>query len=215
MKFLTSMLAAVLVVLVTGCAGVPMKMTEESFTSIESIGMETEVTWNEQSPEYYSAGTNLGHALGGIASMAIADSAASTKEEILAEKMQESGISLAEIARQEFDLQLSASQDLHTKLTNNADAQTRFEVSIVRWGLRAKSAFSAKLKPVFVVSVNLLDSEGNSLWRIISQVTEFNGDTSAHNFGEYLENPQLLEDAFTQAIQITMNKVGQKLVVSN
>lgn len=197
-----------------GCASVPSSLTQTSYDSIGSIGVDRAPEWNLEGAEYYSAATNLGHALGGITSIAIANSGAETNEEILALTMQEHDISLSKIALDEFIRQLNSSSDLKPKLTNSSDADATFKVAVFRWGLRAKSPFSAKIKPVVGVRIRLVDDEGTILWQMMQQVTEMNGDVEGYKFGEFLENPEILRAEFTKAIQIAMNRMGSNLVVS-
>ena len=72
------------------------------------------------------------------------------------------------------------------------------------YGFGQPQGLSSQLKPLLGVVGELVAPDGSVLWKKYDYVTNVNGKTPSHTLEEYLNDPELIREAFITASQIVV-----------
>lgn len=184
--------------LVIGCA------TQLSITNRESIRT-VSINKNIKIPDeiyYYGLGHGVGGALSGLIGQAIADVAAQGTKAQIKTAMQEGHIDLAQIVREQFETELVAARIFPSIIPEGGDAEVRLEIGMFGFAQIFGDILSNQMKPMLTINGSLVRTDGTIIWKKSSYVINATKQTPSHTLEEYLQNPQLMREAFTVAAKI-------------
>lgn len=188
-----------------GFASAQGSLSSAVLSGVDSISAKTEVVWDAKNPvvnknfdtsENYST-RSLNYRQG--------------KRE-LASHVAQANIEIDQIVKDKFAAMLASNPALGSKLTSSASADAHFKVSVAQWGLRSDSrVVQDDVKPVVALRVDLVDSNGESLWHDYQKVNQYNAETTAQNLDRLLNDADSLQVAFNQAVNVAIEKIAQDI----
>ncbi|MFT3922029.1 MAG: hypothetical protein QM778_05810 [Myxococcales bacterium] len=183
-----------------------VRLTRDQRSTLRSVSVRTEVKM--PAGMFYSGQKDalvqgmLGPVVGGVVGSKIADKA----ETALLRVMHESGIDVGQLAREQFQSALDGSRLFAAVTSESSDAE--FVLTVNLYGLAQKGAFASELRPMLNITGTLVRPDGTVLWKDSAYVTNMSGETHGSTLKEYLEDPERLRQAFTDA----SNLVARDLV---
>jgi len=118
--------------------------------------------------------------------------------------MFQSGIDIPQIVRGEFEQQLK-NANLFSTIQPDAGDYPELKLSIKVYGFVHIHGLSRQLKPMLGVEGKLVTPDGSVLWKKYDYVTNLNGETPSHTGEEYINDPELIREAFNTASQIVVS----------
>jgi hypothetical protein len=177
----------------TACvSSVPLK--PEKKASIQSISIRNHVQMPDvmfyRGPEY---------ALGafGVTGQFASNLIEMKNHEIIKYLMDKTDINVAQIVREHFANEIEANMIFNSIVSEGGDAE--FALSVQIYGFAYE--LSSKLKPMLGV-IGSLTQDDTVLWKKYAYVTNFNETTPPNTIKQFVNNPELIREAFETAAQI-------------
>jgi hypothetical protein len=181
----------------SGCVS-QKPLTKKDKESIRSVSINKEVKMPDDFL-YMGPAQAWGAAGGLIGAVAGKSDERSAKAQIIA-VMQEKQIDLKQISREQLEAELLRANVFPSVLSEGGDTEIKLEVRL--WGFVQKNSFSAQLKPTLGITASLVNLNGTVFWQKYDYITAFNDQTPEHTIEEYLQNPQLIHEAFNTSAKI-------------
>lgn len=232
MKIMKGILLLCMVALFSGCAST-RSMSPHDRLAINTLYVNNNVTlpekmlyWDRTSSMAVGIAAGLGAAAGGGKSayrqgaytgtgvavgFAVGELLAQGPSQTIVQRMKESGISVGDIVRHELmaAMRANAKMDM-AESPESADAVMTVKVNV--YGFNQTQGFSSLLYPTLNVSVSIADHTGREVWKQHDFITPLNKrNTVAHTFEEYVGNPALLKEAFTEASKVVAEWLVEKI----
>lgn len=209
-SWITASVLTLAVVVSFGCAGLSkVEMSAADRAQTKTI----KVRADDRLPEdmYFhgraqSLSMGLGGALGGIAGMAMAGD---PKTQIAA-TMKGNNINLPTILQSEFAKALQSQRDFQA-VDEKSPADAEMVLIVNLYGLGQSDGFSG-LYPMINVSASLRRPDGTVIWQRTDYVTPRNKENSEqHEFGEFIERPELLRERWSHVSGIVSRMLVREL----
>lgn len=212
MHFQTSIrfLFLVLCGILTGCAGVPsVTMSAADRAQIKTVSMKTPATLPEDM--FFHGRAQSFAAVGGAIGSAMAQSAPNEPKQAILQLLSQHNISVQDILKTEFSNALESQGGL--KLQRGEEpANADMSLVINVYGFGQTQGFSALLHPMINVSAVLKKPDGSVAWQKTDFVTPLNdANKPGYEFAEYVQNPELLRQAFTNVSRIVSQMLVKEL----
>lgn len=123
------------------------------------------------------------------------------RAEETAQRMQQAQIDLGVMAREEFE---GALRRAGIGLAGDPTSPSAvFHLDVQQLGLQPGNPYGTSVQPLVDVHATLVDASGRTLWRDRGLVqAAFWTDTPAHEYDEFVANPELLREAFRVAFRL-------------
>ncbi len=190
-----------LALLFGGCTG---SLSDKQRAQLSCVSLDPNV--NIQEFVYSGGQSQAAFLLGGIVGTAIGRAAGmerTEKDEIL-DVMREHKIDIKQIMVAEFEKELAAKPKFPPRVAAGGDARFRFKMTC----MLAQKAFSKKMAPEFYLWGWLDTQDGGTLWKGSTWV---NQHIQGHTHAEYVQNPELLREVYTQACAMLAKKLAKGL----
>lgn len=183
-------------VLLSGCVSsqrITPDHKEKLNVSIVQVNQEVE---KPDSMYYMGPGSAFGAMFGAIggALTAAANLSPADKLRLYAE---ENNIHIEKIVREEVIKEFYENGGFQFSSADNHHYQLK--ISIPMYGFSIPNGFSSKLTPVLNIKCELFDIEGERIWASKKDVSIINGPTELYKKDEFIENPNLIEEAWRAA----------------
>ena len=196
--------------LLTGCASsVPLtKPVRESIRSV-SINKQVKVA---DTMSYVGPEAGLG-ALFGLIGYGVAAALARGPKAQLTAAMQAGQIDLAQIVREQFETELVGAGIFPAIVSEPGDGEIKLEVRSFGFAQSFASPDDPldRLKPVLLVEGSLSRTDGTILSKKDEGVGNRTKQSPGHTLEEYVQNPQLMREAFTVAAKIVAGGLVRNL----
>ncbi len=193
---------------IVGCvASKPLSRTDRS--AIKAVSILEEVMMPERM-YYQGLRENILGVTLGVFGALMAESGRKDAEGIIEFALEKADIDIAKIVRREFEQELKNS-NLFQSIVPNDGTSAVFQLNIKIYGFAQPHGLSKQLKPMLGIEGILTKSDGKSLWKKYEYITNLNSKTPSYTYGEYLENPELMRDAFNTASTIIIGKLIEDL----
>lgn len=194
-------LSLLVLFLLIGCVShVPLTKRDRSL--IQSVSINEDIAKPGDIYYYGSKEVWLFATMGAIPGTVAGTQTVKGPKSMLKNVMEKDQIDIAQIVGEQFTNELKKSNLFNSIVHEKADAE--FKLSVLGYGLEVKAGgFSRKLRPVLTVKGSLAKPDGSILWEKQRGVFA-KGGTPSHTLEEYLENSELLREAFTIAAQIVV-----------
>jgi hypothetical protein len=191
-----------------GCAA-STPLTKQARESIKSVTINRDVVM-PKGMTYIGQSQAVSATLLGPLGAGIAAAAAQGPAAQLIIAMQESGIDVREIVREQLSAGLKAGGLF--PLLNSDPADADFKLEIRQYGF-VHAPFSTALRPILGVNAKLVRPDGTVVWEKYDQVWTANGETPARQLAEYLDTPPRIQDALSVAAKLVVGTFVKDLGV--
>lgn len=202
MQRLSAVSLVAIALALAGCVGAPkVGMSTDARERTKSIRIVSSV----QMPSemfFHGKAQSCAMAMGGGALAAACPKSPKEPTDQILETMNTNNISLPDIIRTEFQKAVT-SRGLFAVAENDQAADAELVLAVNVYGLSQTQGFSSLLYPLLNVSATLRKSDGTVAWQNTDFVTALNSaNTGGHEFQQYLQQPELLRETWTNAAQI-------------
>ena len=176
----------------SACAG-SVPLTAKNRASIQSISVSEQVTMPDvmfyRGPEY---------ALGAL--KVPVEYVEKSIGEVIQRLMREHKIDVAQMVRDQLIKELEDHRLFNSIVAEGGDAEVK--LAIVTYGFAYE--MSSRLKPMLGVEGTLITSNDTVIWKKYGYVTNLSKETPSNTLGQFIDNPQLMREAFAAATQIVV-----------
>jgi len=203
MKLLSAASLVAIALALTGCVGAPKvgmsadaRERTKSIRIVSSVQMPSEMFFHGKAQSCAMAMS------GGALGAAVCPKSSKEPPDQILEAMNTNNISLPDIIRTEFQKAVT-SRGVFAMAENDQAADADLVLAVNVYGLGQTQGFSSLLYPVLNVSATLRKSDGTVAWQNTDFVTPQNSaNTGGHEFQQYLQQPELLRETWTNVAQI-------------
>ena len=142
----------------------------------------------------------------GLFGILVAESGIKETSGIIKYVMNKFDIDIAQIVRGEFEQQLR-NTNLFSMIQTDRGNCPELKLTIKVYGFGQPQGLSSQLKPLLGVAGELASPDGSVLWKKYDYVSNLNRKTPSHTLEEYLNDPELIREAFNTASQIVVSSL--------
>lgn len=187
---------------VSGCAP-SITLKKDTILSNQSVSISKNVSLPE-TMFYQGLKESILVGTFGLLGVWAAESGRKSTSDIIKYVMNKSNINMSQIVRGEFEQQLKNS-NLFSTIQPDGGNYPEFKLSIKMYGFAQPHGLSSQLKPMLGVVGELVNSDRSVLWKKYNYITNLNSKTPSHTLEEYLNDPELIREAFNNASQIMVS----------
>jgi len=193
-------LSVVLVsVVITACGPAKIPLSAESAQSLRTVAISSDVEIPEQL--FFHGKTQSITSNFGLIGSLIGDSAKETSQTALKEAMDKRNVSVPSIVRSAFRNEM-AKHTPYKPLKNGAKSDANLVLTVDSYGFGA-TGLSSKFSPHLVVIAEMLDSEGDVIWRNKGAATSITKNNKAkYTYEQMLTSPDVLREMIQTAANL-------------
>lgn len=197
----------IILVLLSGCAGITT-LTPERRSSIESLSLERQV--DKPKTAEFSGGIARLLSTGGGVIGGVLESATQSQDEAFTIFLNDSGIDVAQIAREQFDTRLKAHPFFGPRYRDSGTHKLRIAVSY--YSYYPRSMFTDYYRPIIQVNYQLTLSSGEVIAKGFGSSGAYNDRIPLQTLEQVRSDPKILKRAFVVAVDEAINEIFASLM---
>jgi hypothetical protein len=202
-----------MVTMATGCVGLSsIELSETDRAQIKTV----KIRADSKMPDMFFHDERKSLAFsGGLVGAIVAQTMYNDPEAQILASMKNNKIDIPTIVRSEFSMAMQTQRDFQVVESHtSADAEMVLFVNV--YGLGQANGFSSLLYPLLNLSASLRKPDGTVVWQRTDHVGTLNKEnTGGHTSDDYIRNPDLLRQTWSNAAGIVSRMLVRELASQN